>query len=224
MAVCDADYNFLLVVIGASGRFSDSGVFKNTSFGKAICGDTTILNIPNDEYLPASNIKAPFVIVGDEAFPLLTNLMRPFPGRNRSEGLPVDESTYNYRLSRARRVIENSFGVLSAKWRIYRRPILAKRETVVRIVKSTICLHNWIKTKNSFYFPEGYIDREEANGQISTGRWRQEVSTEDGGLISIGRSGANNSSGNALHIRNNFKRYFVEVDVLPWADNALYTA
>ena len=43
---------------------------------------------------------------------LKENLQRPYPGKLR----PQKYQIYNYRLSRARRVIENTFGVWSARF------------------------------------------------------------------------------------------------------------
>ena len=48
----------------------------------------------------------PFVFVANEAFPLKQFLMKPYPARELDEQRRI----YNYRLSRARRVIENAFG------------------------------------------------------------------------------------------------------------------
>jgi hypothetical protein len=41
------------------------------------------------------------VIVGDEAFPAQEHLVRPFTGKN----LSLQERVFNYRLSRARRIV-----------------------------------------------------------------------------------------------------------------------
>ena len=51
-------------------------------------------------------------MVGDEIFGLKPYLIRPYSGQ-RSARLPQD--VFNYRLSRARRVIENAFGILVAR-------------------------------------------------------------------------------------------------------------
>ena len=70
----------------------------------------------------------PFFLVGDEIFSLKPWLMRPISGNKL-----VDERSkvFNYRHSRARRVIENAFSILVARWRIFRAPIEATPGKVV---------------------------------------------------------------------------------------------
>nr|CAB3251798.1 putative nuclease HARBI1 [Phallusia mammillata] len=142
LAVCDAQYCFTMIDIGDLGRHSDGGVFANSEFGKRfMSGD---LNVPSQACLPNTSVCVPYCIVGDAAFPLRQNLMRPYPGKN----LPADKSIFNYRLSRARRVIENTFGILATRWRIFRRPIIAKPERVVAFTKAACCLHIFLQIKS----------------------------------------------------------------------------
>ena len=83
---------------------------------------------------------------------------------------------FNYRLSRAWRVIENTFGILTTKFWIFRRAILAKPDKVGKIAKATCCLRNylWIyemqnSASNCFYCPPGYIEWEDTDGNIIPG-------------------------------------------------------
>lgn len=106
--------------------------------GRRIANKT--FDIPPEQNLPGTNVKMPFVIVGDEAFALQENLMKPFP---RSQSLQDNEKAiYNYRLSRARRIVENAFGILCAQFRIFYSSINAKPETVDNIITATCILHN----------------------------------------------------------------------------------
>lgn len=54
--------------------------------------------LPLPIILYGSNTRVPFVFVGDTAFPLLENLIRPCPDIN----LIPSKIIFNYRLSRAR--------------------------------------------------------------------------------------------------------------------------
>nr|CAI5842281.1 unnamed protein product [Callosobruchus analis] len=67
LALVDADYRFITVDVEGYGRNSDGGIFRSSQLGKKLLSNQ--LNLPE-----------PKVIVGDEAFPLLRNVMRPYPG------------------------------------------------------------------------------------------------------------------------------------------------
>lgn len=84
--------------------------------------------------------------------------------------MPSDEhKIFNYRLSRARRIIENSFGILVAKWRIFKTPINADVYLVESITESCVCLHNWLRNKNTNYITRELVDHD-VNGKEVLGK------------------------------------------------------
>lgn len=101
------------------------------------------LSLPRDKTLPGSNITLPHVIVGDEAFPLRKHIMRPYPGTQTRHD--ETKAIFNYRLSRARRLSENVFGILSQKFRIYQRRLQMSPEHIDNIILATCCLHNFLR-------------------------------------------------------------------------------
>ena len=156
LAVCDAKYRFIIVDIGKAGRNSDSGIFAASQLELNI--DENLLGYPYYKCQITgcdSSIKFPYVFLADEGFALKENMMRPYP-KNCSERAEI---TFNYRLSRARRVIENNFGILATRFRKFRRPIIAGVEKVIAITKASVALHNYLITeKANRYIPE--IQRE----------------------------------------------------------------
>lgn len=124
--------------IGGEGRQCDSTIFQNSELYKQLCDGS--LQLPTAKYVMNNNIKLPHVLVGDEAFPLTKFMMRPYPRNN----LDIRKKVYNYRLSRARRSVECTFGILAARWRIYGKPIIASVPTGRKIIQATTVLHNFI--------------------------------------------------------------------------------
>lgn len=66
------------------------------------------VNTPPPTELPGTANKEHYVLIADEAFPLQTNLLKPFARRDQEHDML--KKIYNYRLSRACRVVENAFG------------------------------------------------------------------------------------------------------------------
>ena len=84
---------------------------------------------------------------------------------------------FNYSSLRARRVIENAFGVAASRLCVVHRPIIAKPITVASITKPIVVLHNFFMSLNSndnySYCPPGFIDQDNSSGIIE-GEWRTE--------------------------------------------------
>ncbi|XP_035220140.1 protein ALP1-like [Stegodyphus dumicola] len=210
MAASDAHYRFLYVDIGNFGRISDGGVFANSSLGQKLQNSKFL---PEPALLPESNKVLPFVFIADEAFPLKTNMLRPFPGKL----LPRNKRIFNYRLARARRCIENAFGILTARWRVLRNTLNVQPDRADRIVFACCCLHNFLMRNEmgkaaKSYCPFGYADSMFEDGSVQEGLWRQDESH----LPSVGRQGANNATECAAAIRERFMHYFNEEGAVPW--------
>lgn len=164
MAVCDAKYKFTMVNSGALGSESDGGIFERTDFGAKLINGT--FPLPNSTLLPNSDVYFPHFFVGDEAFSLKSWFMRPYPGNN----LSYEQQIFNYRLSRARRVIENAFGILVSRWRVLRKPLLAWPDSIDRITMACVCLHNFLMMPQEsesivreHRCPDNYVEDHEFN-------------------------------------------------------------
>lgn len=212
LAVCDSGYKFWYVDVGRCGGESDGGVFRRCQLSGAL--ESQQLGVPEPAVLPGGNA-APYVILGDEAFPLKPYLMRPYPKRS----LVSDaHKVYNYRLSRGRRVIENAFGILTSRWRILRRRFKATDENVNRYVLACVALHNFLLTLNeekTRYCPAKFVDTETWNGEVIDGEWRK-----DGGSVPMfseaSQLGPNRSCNAAERVRESFKHYFMGPGKVDW--------
>lgn len=189
------------VDIGCHGRFSDGCVFQNSSLFVSL--ETGLL--------PDNGL-----IVADDAFPFKTYLLKPYKGAR----LTDKEKICNYRLSRARRIIESCFGILVSRFRIFEKPIALAPDKEVPLVKACIVLHNWLRKTNPSYLQPGSIDSENTTtGVITGGEWRQRPIPEGLVPLPILHTG-NRSMISAQDVRNQYADYFTSsVGSVPWQVN-----
>ena len=68
---------------------------------------------------------------------------------------------FNYRLSRASRIVENTFGLLASVFRIFRKPVEIEVESgVVDIALTCVNLHNFLRSQPDsprYYSPKAVL-------------------------------------------------------------------
>ena len=139
LAICDSRYCFSFVDVGEYGSNNDSGVLKNSRMGKM--SEREEMNLPEFETIEGDKLQMPYFLVEDEIFPLKNWLMRPYSGKSL---VNEKRKIFNYRLSRTRRIIENTFGIIVARWRIFQTTINTEPERVEKIVFACVALHNYL--------------------------------------------------------------------------------
>ena len=210
LAICDSNYCFSFVDVGEYGSNNDSGVLKNSKMGRMFARNE--MNLPKAEKIDGETWNTPYFLVGDEIFPLTTWLMRPFAG---SSLINEKRKVFNYRLSRARRVIENAFGILAARWRIFQKPIDARPDKVEKIIFACIALHNYLKlTDSAHYTPKGFVDSESNYGEIVLGQWRN--SCQSKAFEDVKRKRNVKYKRSAVEIREKLSDYLVAGGSVPW--------
>ncbi len=117
LALVDADYKFLWVDVRQHGSSSDAQIFNQCELKEAI-EDRMIGFSPTDP-LPDDDRLMPYFIIGDNAFALKTWLMKPFSKHNMSD----EQRIFNYKLSHARRIVENAFGILANHFQCLLSPL-----------------------------------------------------------------------------------------------------
>jgi len=216
MALVDSNYQFIYVDIGCNGRVSDGGVFKNCTLGKALENDQMM--IPKPSLLPKTDITAGYVIVADDAFPLKETILKPY---NRS-ALSDRQRIFNYRLSRARRVVENAFGILCNRFQVYMKPITLEPSKVEDIVLCTCCLHNFLRANSTSAADNiNYFDSEDSiTHELLPGSWRQEPASQ--GVQAIAIQGTNYTN-TAKDVRETFCNYFNrDAGSVPWQNKLAF--
>lgn len=154
----------------------------------------------------------PYFIVGDDAFALKTWLMKPFSKRLLSD----TERIFNYRLSRARRIVGNCFGILAHRYQCLMTTLRQKPSTVVAIVLACLCMHNLMRIR----YPtqqNADVDQDDTNHNFIPGAWRQ-----NNPLVGLFVARGNSMTAAAKQQRQYLNAYYMsEAGSVPWQVNML---
>ena len=207
-------YECLYADVGTNGRNSDGHAWARCSLKKALDSPDNPLNIPPPCPLPGASKAVPFVITADEAFPLASYMLKPYPRKS----LTVEERIANYRISRGRRISENILGILANRWRCFRAPFLVSPVKVQKIAMAILTLHNWLNSdrfSRNVYCPPGLTDNENpVTGEITQGSWRDDSPLES--PVSLQPSLKHNYSRDAQEMRQEYTRWFNDEGNVPW--------
>lgn len=206
-ALVTGSYDVLYCDVGMEGRISDSGIWSVCALQEHLTRGS--LHIPPPGLLPNTDIRLPYHFIGDDAFPLGEHLMKPYGHRNLDER----ELIFNYRICRARRVVENVFGLIATRFRIFHTEIAMRPPSVTTIVKAVVILHNILnKRSGATYIPPGTVDHEDGNFTLVPGEWRRKET-----LANIRTSRARNARDVAKNQRDVLCDYFNNArGSVPW--------
>lgn len=86
-----------------------------------------------------NGVAVPPLILCDQAFPLTSNLIKPF-----SHGARLDDDMrlFNYHLSKARRVVENAFGRMKARFRFTMKRLECDLDNAPLAIRTCCVLNN----------------------------------------------------------------------------------
>ena len=204
----DADYKFIWADVGAQGASSDAQIFNHRPLRNRL--ESRTLGLPDSEPLPHDDRPIPYFLVGDDAFPLRTWMMKPFSHR----AMTNEERMFNYRLSR---VAENNFGILAHRWRCMLGTMQQEPHGAKIIVMAAICLHNLMQLRYSG-LQNSDLDREDDAGNNILGAWRNDRVLQD--MDRVGRRNVANREGKRL--REYLKHYYnSDVGRLSWQEHMI---
>ena len=135
--------------------------------------------MPGPRPLPFSSDPIPFFIVDDDAVPLKPYLLKPYPARRVGDRAWKQarrtERIFNYHLSRARGISENVFGILAARFGVFRAVIHRSPDNAVIVTQACLALHNFCqRQRNKRFVPLSLVDQEDpVSHEMIPGEYKQ---------------------------------------------------
>jgi hypothetical protein len=122
-ATCDADCRFTSLSVLCPGSTSDNKAFYTSH----------VYNLVHE-------LLDGFFPVADNAYTLSPTLLIPYLGQDKRD---KSKDAFNFYLSQLRIRIEQAFGLLVTKWRIFKKPFEASFWWTTLLIEACFCLHKF---------------------------------------------------------------------------------
>ena len=122
-ATCDGSCRFTSLSVLCPGGTSDSKAFY-----------------ASHTYDSVQDLPDGFFVVGDNAYVLSPTLLIPYSGNDKKNST---KDAFNFFLSQLRIRIEQSFGLLVTKWRVFKKPLEVKFWRTTLLIEACFRLHNF---------------------------------------------------------------------------------
>ncbi|XP_052818426.1 uncharacterized protein LOC128244464 [Mya arenaria] len=170
------------------------------------------IGVSDPQPFPNDTVDMYFFLVGDDVFSLSEHMQKPYGVR----ALTGEKRILNYRLSRARRVSENAFGILANRFQILLSKMNHSPSTVRLIVNTCCILHNLMRMRYPS-MQNAQVDHEDRSGDLVPGEWRRDRKLEDTRTVNI--RGHNTASKKGKIVRNTLKHWVNSpAGSVPWQD------
>lgn len=142
--------------------------------------------------------------------------MKPF---RQADLISREKKTYNYRVSRARRFVENALGILSSRFRIYKTQINIEPKSIEKVVMASCALHYFLMSVslNSYSSAECFDHENREDGIITPA-----LNSIYSNMEPLLRRSSENNPTASKNIRNQYVHYFNNEGSVPWQDNFIH--
>uniref|UniRef100_A0A2Q4QQN1 DDE Tnp4 domain-containing protein n=1 Tax=Caenorhabditis japonica TaxID=281687 RepID=A0A2Q4QQN1_CAEJA len=135
LVVCDANSRINFIQVSELAVNSDAALFRDGPLAEMLdscvteCGYTKI---------PGSDIEMPPFLLADNGFGLNFTVMNKY----RTIGITTEKIRFNEWICQTRVKVENCFGILTSKFKVFRRRLNLKPATSRALIVALACVHN----------------------------------------------------------------------------------
>lgn len=136
LVLVDSDYRIRYLDVGKEGSRADVTVWRECNLYKRLDSINLPANLINN---------LPFVFLADGGFELNDRMMTPYRQKSLTNN---QRRSFNKRLCKARRIVEQVFGIMVNRFRILFKPMKCQPGTAKKITTTICILHNMLINRN----------------------------------------------------------------------------